>query len=294
MLESPCAKRDLLSNSPFARKLRYVIDFISPLRLTDPQAESFIPEGSRSLHDILRFTHEKAVQEMFHIGDKRIRKLGGAKKLLSKLPMLFYVVDVGGGVRENRSDQKTVMMDDISSIPMKAIFKGLTHPDIAWSDFTHFDWAEYDKIVMSGGIISAESTMFASYAVLSHDYLNLNLRFGYHFVIIDAICGDKAEDNYIMFKFSGGGADIDKRMLRADFLNSILDRLGFKVNMINDLIDGALKGGQKKSIEHKLDIIGRLLGCTRLMDMYLKDSTMVENYVEEFMNGRYHFASVEM
>jgi len=41
-------------------------------------------------------------------------------------------------------------------------------------------------------------------------------------------------------------------------------------------------------------MIGRLLGCTRLMDMYLKDSTMVENFVEEFMNGRYHFASVEM
>ncbi len=294
MLESPCARRDLLSDSPFTRKLRYIIDFISPLRLTDPQDESFIPERSRSLHDILRFTHEKAVQEMFHMGDKRIRKLGGAKKLLSKLPMLFYVVDVGGGSRQNRSDQKTVMMDDIISIPMKAIFNGLTHPDITWSDFTHFDWAEYDKIVMSGGIISAESTMFASYAVLSHDYLNLNLRFGYHFVVVDAICGDQAKNNYILFKFSGGGADIDKRMLRADFLSSILDRLGFKVNMINDLIDGELKGGEKESIEQKLDIIGRLLGCTRLMDMYLKDSTMVENFVEEFMNGRYHFASVEM
>ncbi len=147
---------------------------------------------------------------------------------------------------------------------------------------------------MSGGIISAKSTMFASYAVLSHDYLNLNLRFGYHFVIVDAICGDQAKNNYILFKFSGGGADIDKRMLRADFLSSILDRLGFKVNMINDLIDGELKGGEKESIEQKLDIIGRLLGCTRLMDMYLKDSTMVENFVEEFMNGRYHFASVEM
>jgi len=147
---------------------------------------------------------------------------------------------------------------------------------------------------MSGGIISAESTMFASYAVLSGDYLNLNLRFGYHFVIVDAICGEKAEDNYILFKFSGGGADIDKRMLRADFLGIILDRLGFKVNMINDLVDGKLKGGQKESIEHKLDMIGRLLGCTRLMDMYLKDRTMVDSYVQEFMDGRYHFASVEM
>jgi len=146
---------------------------------------------------------------------------------------------------------------------------------------------------MSGGIISAESAMFASYAVLSHDYLNLNLRFGYHFVILDVICGDKAEDNYILFRFSGGGADIAKRMLRADFLNGILDRLGFKVDMKIDLVDGELKGGETKSIEQTLDIIGRLLGATRLMDMYLRDSSMVECYVEEFMNGRYHFATVE-
>ncbi|MBT8351686.1 MAG: hypothetical protein KJO26_10700 [Deltaproteobacteria bacterium] len=294
MLESPCAQRDLLSDSPFVRKLKYVIDFISPLRLTDPQAESFVPEGSRSLHDIIRFVHEKAVQEMFHIGDKRIRKLGGAKKLISEIPMLFYVVDVGGGSRQNQAGKKAVMMDDILSIPMRAVFKGLTHPEISWAGFTHFDWAEYDKIAMSGGIISAESAMFASYAVLSHDYLNLNLRFGYHFVILDAICGNTAEDNYILFRFSGGGADMDKRMLRANFLSGILDRLGFKVNIINDLVDGELKGGEKKLIVEKLDIVGRLLGATRLMDMYLKDSKMVKSYVEEFMNGRYHFASVEM
>jgi len=65
------------------------------------------------------------------------------------------------------------------------------------------------------------------------------------------------------------------------------------VDMKIDLVDGELKGGEKKSIEQTLDIIGRLLGATRLMDMYLKDSSMVESYVEEFMNGRYHFATVE-
>lgn len=295
MIESPCAKKDLMLDSPFMRKLEYVMSFISPLKLLDPQDPSFVAHGVGSLHDIIRFVHEKAVQEMFLIGEKRIRKLGGAKKLISELPMLFYVVDVSGcGLRQNKADKKTIMMDDIISIPMRAVFKGLTHPEIVWSEFTHFDWAEYDKIAMSGGIISAESAIFASYAVFSHDYLNLNLRFGYHFVILDTICGDKAEDNYILFRFSGGGADIDKRMLRADFLSKILDRLGFKVDMINDLVDGELKGGVKKSIERKLDIIGRLLGATRLMDMYLKDSKMVETYVEEFMNEQYHFASVEM
>jgi hypothetical protein len=29
------------------------------------------------------------------------------------------------------------------------------------------------------------------------------------------------------------------------------------------------------------------------MDMYLKDESMVEGFVEDFMNGRYHFATVD-
>ncbi len=291
MIESPCAQRDLLSDSPFERKLKYVIDFISPLRLTDPQAESFVPEGSRSLHDILRFTHEKAVQEMFHMGDRRIRKTGGAKKLTSHIPMLFYVIDVGKGLKLDTKERKEVEIDDVLSAPMNALFKGMSHPEIKWSDFTHFDWAAYDKIVMSGGIISPEAAMFASYAVLSDDYLNLNLRFGYHFVIVDTICGDQTEYNYILFRFSGGGADFYKRSLRADFLSGVLHRLGFHVDKKSDLIEARLKGEEKKAIEQKLDMTGRLLGATRLMDMYLKDNEMVESYIEEFISGRYHFAT---
>jgi len=44
------------------------------------------------------------------------------------------------------------------------------------------------------------------------------------------------------------------------------------VDKKSDLIEGRLKGEDKKTTEHKLDMTGRLLGATRLMDMYLKDS----------------------
>ena len=293
LLECPCAQRNLLADSPFIRKLRYIINFISPLKMTDPQHESFKVQGVRSIHDIIRFAHEKAVQEMFLIGNKRIRKLGGAKKLTSKIPMFFYVLDVGGGLKPGLENAKTVNIDDVVSRPMKAVFKGLTHPGIKWGDFTHFDWGEYDRIVMSGGIISPESSMFASYAIVSEDYLNLNLRFGYHFVIVDSICGDKANNNYILFRFSGGGADFYQRSLRAEFLKLVLSRLGFRVDTKLDLVDGQLKGETREKIEEKLDIIGRLLGATRLMDMYMKDAMSIEHYVDEFMNGKYHFATLE-
>jgi pyruvate,water dikinase len=293
MIESPCARKDLISDSPFMRKLRSVMDFVSPLELIDPHAENFTPEGCRSLHDIIRFSHEMAVREMFQIGSRRVRKIGGAKQLNYDIPMHFYVLDVGGGLRKSLTDRKTVNFEDITSVPLKAVLKGLGHPDIRWGEFTHFDWAEHDKIVMNGGIISPKAAMFASHAVVSDDYLNLNLRFGYHFVILDALCTGTPADNYVLFRFSGGGADMYKRTLRADFLNHVLKRLGFDVNRKNDLIDAQLTAEKQKTMEATLDMVGRLLGATRLMDMYLKDESMVEGFVEDFMNGRYHFATVD-
>ncbi len=294
LLECPCAQRNLIADSPFIRKLRYIINFISPLKMTDPGDESFKVHNVRSIHDILRFSHERAVQEMFKLAtSKHIRKPGGAKRLISNIPMFFYILDVGEGLKKGIEKEKSVHIDDIVSIPMKAVFKGLTHPGIKWGDFTHFDWGEYDKIVMSGGIISPESAMFASYAIISKDYLNLNLRFGYHFVIIDTMCEKTPSNNYILFRFSGGGADFYQRSLRAEFLKGVLLRLGFQVTSKMDLVDGQLQGESQQKIEEKLDIIGRLLGATRLMDMYMKDNTSVESYVDEFMKGRYHFATLE-
>ena len=276
------------------RRLPSVMSFISPLRLVDPSADEFKPLGCRSLHDIIRYCHEIAVQQMFHIGDRRIRKISGSKKLETHIPMQFLVLDVGGGLSLPPQSKKTVGFEDIVCPALKAVVAGLSHPDIEWGDFSHFDWAEHDRIVMSGGIISPEAAMFASHVVVSEDYANMNLRFGYHFVIIDTICGEQSENNHILFRFSGGGADFEKRMLRADFLSTILQRLAFDVHRKSDLVDAEIKAADEARILEKLDLLGRLLGASRLMDMYLKDESMVSAYADEFMAGRYHFSTTEL
>lgn len=122
-----------------------------------------------------------------------------------RLSMPVYVLDVGGGLDDNLRDQKSAYIDEIQCAPLITVLKGLNHPNIRWSDVTHFDWAEHDKIVLSTGIISPESAMFASHAIVSHDYANLNLKFGYHFVIVDAPFGDHVQNNHILFRFSGDG-----------------------------------------------------------------------------------------
>ena len=41
--------------------------------------------------------------------------------------------------------------------------------------------------------------------------------------------------------------------------------------------------------EEKLDMIGRLLGCSRLLDMAMDDEDAMEWFVEAFQKGNYRF-----
>lgn len=293
LLKNPCLRKRPIADSPFTRKLNYIMGFVSPLKLLDPHAPEFTPGGCRSLHDIIRFAHEAATSEMFSIGDRAFGKSRGAKKLVTKIPMPIYLMDVGGGLADKTATEKTVEPEEIYCAPFRAVWKGLNHPGIRWGEFTHFNWAEYDKIVMSGGIISAESAQLASYAVLSKAYLNLNLKFGYHFVILDTLCSGNAEENHILFRFNGGGGDDHGRSLRAAFLQAVLQRLQFEVTRTSDLVDARFSEAAKTTVMEKLDQLGRLLGATRLMDMYLSEAAQVEPFVEAFFNGQYHFSSVD-
>nr|WP_319392540.1 PEP/pyruvate-binding domain-containing protein [uncultured Desulfobacter sp.] len=286
---------DGFSKSIFMEKLGFMIRFCADLKLTDPDAGDFTPDACRSMHDIIRFVHETAVREMFSLGQRKGTRKKGARQLISGLPMLFYVLDVGSeahaGLCAEPPTKSVLGMRDLASIPLKALFKGLAHPDICWDEAGHFDWEAYDKIVMAGGIISADSPQFGSYAVVSRTYMNLNLRFGYHFVILDCICTQYPEQNYILFRFSGGGGNSGGRWRRAGFIAGVLEKIGFITQVTADLIDGRIIEVDETRIQAVLDLTGRLLGATKLMDMYLKEETDVQAYITAFMNGQYDFRS---
>ncbi|MCG8614570.1 MAG: PEP-utilizing enzyme, partial [Desulfobacterales bacterium] len=289
LVENPCAKPRPLSQSPFMRRFSFLMRFVSPLELVDPEAPNFTPTGCRSLHDIIRYSHETAVNSMFHIGSNRWFTTRGIKKLEAGIPVKVNVLDVGGGVGEDAEGETRVTPAQIENIPMKALLKGLLHPGIQWGSFSHFNWEEHDRIVMNGGIISPDNAMFASHAILAKDYLNLNLKFGYHFVIVDALCDTEQEENHIRFRFSGGGAKLEQRMLRTRFLGEILSWLGFTVDLKHDLVDGVFLSEDLPKTLECLDFTGRLLGATRLMDMYLNTETDLDRCVRDFKSGIYHY-----
>ncbi len=277
--------------SPVFRRTRRVLDRISPLNLTDPGQPSFSPEGCRTVHDIIRYTHERAMKEMFGLTEEadEVR----SARLTAKIPLILHLIDLGNGLRQGLTTCHTVTPADIESVPMKALWKGFTHPGITWEGTINFD----TKNILALFASSATSEMGVptaggiSYAILSGDYANLSAKFGYHFATIDALCGRNSSQNYISLQFSGGAGSYYGKSLRIALLGSILKRLGFQVTLKGDLIEAFIAGYDKPSTEDKLDHMGRLLASSRLLDMALSNQHDIDVYAGAFFREDYDFLS---
>ena len=270
-------------------RLEPVMELVSSLSLLDPQGRDFRPESCGSLHDIVRYAHEKAMQEMFVLSGHGLSRSGGAQQLKSKLPFELFVLDIGGGLHPDAAKKRRVSPEEVRCMPLRALWQGLSHPGIEWGGRQYFDWQGYEAIVMGGGIAGPNSAALASYAIIGEDYLNINIRFGYHFTIVDTFCGGTPSENYCGLRFVGGGGEYAGRLLRVAFLARILERLGFVVERAADLLDARLIGLAGEALQEKLDLVGRLLGATRLLDMELKDEEMVVRLADDFLSGRYNF-----
>ncbi|QGY40350.1 pyruvate, water dikinase [Pseudodesulfovibrio cashew] len=259
-----------------------VVPITVRLNLTNPEAENFTPEGCRSMHDVVRFCHEKSVGEMFSIVDKRGRGMYAAKRLKTNLPLVMYLLDLGDGLFSGKEKEKLVTPQDIKSRPMWALWYGLSDERVQWPNkLTHMDWEEFDKV--AGGIFSFDSKLLASYGLISDDYLHLMIRFGYHFSVVDSICGPDTGANYINFRFKGGGAGFDQRLLRLEFIRRVLERYGFETSTRGDMIDARCARLGENDTRRLLARLGYLMAMTRLMDMRLDDEEQVEAEVERFI-----------
>ena len=110
----------------------------------------------------------------------------------------------------------------------------------------------------------------------------MNIRFGYHFTVIDALCEPDATTSYCTMRFAGGGGDFEGRELRIVYLTKVLNRLGFEVTVKGDLLDARCSGISAPILMERIESLGKLLGITKQMDMRLKNAEMVEEQVDEF------------
>ena len=275
--------------TPEFRVLRRMLRHVSPLSLRDPTARDFAPENCRTYHDIIRFAHERALDEM---GRLQGIKFGGrdlsVRPLELSIPLDLLVIDLGGGIAPGARG-KTLTSDQVTSRPLVVLLEGLLAPGV-WSTIP----ADMDlEGFMASATRAGPLTTFGAAAVprnvaiVAADYLNLNLRLGYHFNVVDCYLGEAPEDNYIFFRFVGGVTDITRRTRRARLLAAILARQEFKVELVGELVIGRLQGVPSAFCEERLRTVGRLIGFSRQLDILLRDDRAVDRLVDAFLQGRY-------
>ena len=70
LLKEPIQEDPLLLNTPVYERLQEMIRHIAPLNLVDPKLENFNPRSCQTFHDIIRFAHEKSIEEMFRLSER--------------------------------------------------------------------------------------------------------------------------------------------------------------------------------------------------------------------------------
>jgi pyruvate,water dikinase len=280
-----------MEGSPTYRAAHSALEKIAVLNLVDPKRDNFTPEGCRTLQDAIRFAHEIAMREMFHIGDDVELSKHSAIHIKAPLPMKILAVDLGGGLNI-APGRAQAGVDEVLSIPFKSLLKGMTDPSVSWVGPIGMNWKGFASIVsesMFRDPLMDDRMGGPSYVVLSGEYVNFNSRLGYHFAVVDAYCGPHVNDNYVGFSFKGGAADITRRSRRAALIAVILQRLGFQTTLKGDLVRGVIKKYECRLMQDKLEMLGRLMGAVRLLDMVLSDDGSIDWYADAFMEGNYSF-----
>ncbi|MHB8880234.1 MAG: PEP/pyruvate-binding domain-containing protein [Thermodesulfovibrionales bacterium] len=273
------------------RKKRYLLRFITPLNLIDPFMDNFAPEGCRTLHDILRFIHEKSVAELVdkaRYGTTMLRKQA-AVKLELPVPAGLIIIDIGGGLSDGCCKTGTASAEQITSVPLEAIVRGMSYPGIWRSGAVALHATDFLSSMMRMPDMTAGSHDDVGYniAVASREYVNLSLRFGYHFSMVDCYCSDETKNNHIYFRFSGGATDIAKRSRRIQLIADILKEYGFNITARGDLLIGRLANLPREEMTHILDRLGRLISYTRQLDALLHSESDIERFVQKFLAEEY-------
>ncbi|MCX5864783.1 MAG: PEP-utilizing enzyme [Deltaproteobacteria bacterium] len=277
-----------LHMAPEFRMLRRILREVSRLNLVDPLMQEFRPEGCRTFHDVLRFIHETAVLHLVELGrDDRCLPGGLARRLDLPIQAGILAIDIGGGIAPD-APRDQIPFSAIRSIPFRAILQGMMFPGAWHQEAMSVSFRD----MMHSMMTTPQDTLSGQYtghniAIISETYVNLCFRFGYHFNIIDAFCHDVERDNHIYFRFLGGATDIAKRSRRATLIATILEAFDFSIQTKGDLVIARTSNLSQSEMERTLDILGRLIGFTRQLDVQMTDDQAVARYAEAFLMGDY-------
>ena len=282
-------------STPEVRTLRRMLRWTAPINLTDPTSAAFRAENCRTLHDIIRFSHEKAVESLIQLhSSEQVAARESSRSLRMTLPIQIRLIDLGDGLSDDVASEGDVTREQVRSRPFNALLEGLLGEGV-W-DREAAPFGIKDLLASMSRPLSALTNAPAysgdNLAIVAENYCNLSLRLGYHFNVIDSYLSADPDDNYIYFRFVGGFAEREKRTRRATLIATILNSLLFKVEQQGDLVIGKVKMLDQDHMADILVRLGELIGFTRQLDVQMVDPQTTEKFFAQFLDrARQPFSS---
>lgn len=279
--------KSLMDGSPVLDTLNRALECINPLHLLDPEAPDFKPSSCRTLHDITRFCHEKAVLEMFSFGRNHQFSEKSSKQLVCDgIAMQWWVLNLDDGFKTDVSG-RLVRLDNIASIPMLALWNGIVA--VAWPGPPALEPGSLVSIMLESARDPAMEPSLPSpyknrnYFMISREFCSLASRFGYHLSAVEALVSERANENYVTFSFQGGAADYERRVRRVHLVVSILEEFGFHSEVRGDSVTARVEGQDKERMIQTLRILGYLLIHTRQLDLALANEAVCAHWKQKLL-----------
>lgn len=293
LLKTQIPQSNFMIHSPVYKIFKKITDLILPLNLTDPDSPFFKPRYCKTLHDIIRFCHEKAVDAMFSLGIDLDLTEKKAKRLVSKTPGSWWIINLKDGFKETFDPKKKkITLEEIESIPMKAIWEGMIAKP--WEGPPPLDFKGLGSVFFWSTMRPELDPALAfeprekNYVMVSKNFCHLGMKLGYHYTTVEAYIGEFISENYIYFYYKGGGADPERRLLRIEFISEILEKIGFYTVIRLDALFAHIEKNPAEDLYQRLKVLGYLLRHTRQADMIMSNPSLANTYKKQIYEDITH------